>query len=116
MKECTKCGAKNDSIASACASCFHPFNDVAASPASTPAQKGARPDGNAPLDIGLYCAFLGVVGIFVAMMMADSYESRSFFTSFNISVIGGVLFSLGLVLWSVGYIVKAISFLPAKGE
>jgi hypothetical protein len=50
-------------------------------------------------------------GSYAASDLANAYARV-----FLMQVAGGGFFSLFLILWSVGYIVRAISFLPGKDD
>ena len=90
-----------------------------------------RPDGMTPINIGKVLVGLGfVMALFAAIAannaLSDVYSFSSDYTVleatqeaasyWSISYVGGGILSLGIVLWCVGYIVHAISFLQQGGS
>jgi hypothetical protein len=132
-KSCMMCGTDNEVAARYCVSCNYEFkfyrddqgversagDPAAASP--SPAVSD-RPNGGAPMAIGWTCLALSILCLLIAVSGPSSYgggysmsgaadaAARSFL---GMAAASG-LFSMFLIFWSVGYIVRAISFLPGK--
>ena len=77
--------------------------------------------------VGWVCLAGSLLAIFISFGVGpESWELSSTYgagraaeklaNQFQLQIIAGALFSLFLVFWSVGYIVKAISFLPGKSQ
>lgn len=118
MKKCAKCGTNLEDAAQQCF-CGSRFFRVGSSDEAT-AQSAAhdgsetslkeRPDGSKVMALG-WLFFIGsIVALFVAL---NTINTNLKFLS---QVLASGFFSLFLFLWSVGYIVRAISFLPGRDE
>lgn len=114
-----------------------PASSQSAAPSSTIAGSIAsdRPTGQIPMVIGWICFALSIILIFVSFGQGpESWEvssakslagnpyappdtfsrvTEAYARQWLFQVAAGGFFSLFLVLWSVGYVVKAVSFLPA---
>lgn len=132
-KSCMMCGTDNDVTARYCASCNYEFKfyrddegtEVFAGDPSAVAPGEAisdRPNGTVPMAIGWTCLALSILSLLIAtsgpsssggaysMSGAADAAARSFL---GMAAASG-LFSMFLIFWSVGYIVRAISFLPGR--
>ena len=109
MKFCRSCNAENPPLAEICTTCGTPFGIPPGEPSHPlPATEyPARPTGTVPMVIGWICFGLAVVFGLLAMAGAAAW---------NFAVAASGFFSLFLVLWSVGYVVRAISFLPDRSS
>jgi hypothetical protein len=111
MKNCMSCGADAPGDARECEQCGYQFSyvtgptDSAARDASPERPISDRPDGAAPMMIGWLCLVISV------LLFITSLNSYGWFLY---QMAAGSFFSLFLFLWSVGYVVRAISFLPEK--
>jgi hypothetical protein len=90
-----------------------------------------RPNGKALMTGSTYAMALGLIAIFLASLGymnvgndISSYSSeyalrdaaRNAGLYWSAIMIGSGLFSIGLLLWCTGYVVNAISFLPARDD
>ena len=115
MKYCRACGIENRASATDCANCGHSFSAAVDPDAPRPAIREvtyprSRPDGGVPMLLGWVWLGLSVVLGLIALNADDPKAA------FVMQAGSGAFFSLFLVFWSVGYIVRAISFLPASSE
>ena len=107
-------------------------------PLATFAAAAERPSGLIPMIIGWVCFAIGVILVFISFGQApDAWEvsmasnlagnpyappetfsrvAEAYARQWYFQVAAGGFFSLFLILWSVGYIVRAISFLPGKEQ
>ena len=113
MKYCPDCNFENRVNAEHCAACGHVFNGGAPVSVDGGASLGAaaspeRPDGSLPMLFGWIA--LGASVLFeILAVSADEVAG-----AWAATLAAGGFFSLFLVLWGVGYIVRAISFLPGR--
>jgi hypothetical protein len=117
MKTCMQCGAEAADDNPTCEECGYRFVYVAGEAVegypgvAPPAQ--ARPSGEAPMMVGGCCLagsiLLGLIGL-----MRDADTPGAVAGNWGLVLLGAALFQLFLVFWGVGYIVRAISFLPAS--
>jgi hypothetical protein len=89
-----------------------------------------RPDGRTPMTVGWVCLAVSLVLVAISLTIKTDIAEGSRFAILsrldgaadklrnilNLRVAAGAFFSLFLVLWGVGYIVRAISFLPGKDD
>ena len=113
MKFCRQCNFENSVNAEHCAACGHSFTGGApATVADTDRMRhinsGRRPDGSLPMLFGWLAFGLSVLFEILAL------SAEGLGTKWVAALAAGAFFSLFLVLWGVGYIVSAISFLPGK--
>ena len=100
--------------------------------------RSARPTGEVPMTIGWLCCLGAVILVLVSFgqgpqpyevsaatsLAGNPYAPPSTFTrvadayarQWYFQLAAGGLLSLGVILCCVGYIVRAISFLPGKGD
>lgn len=137
MKACPLCGIDAEDAVSKCTGCGYKFagteqddgDDQAWSAYdATPPQQ--RPDGGTPMMLGWLCLMIALILAAVAysqgpeswQISAAGYGSTSALSGlaeahgrqWTFQLASGGFFSLFLVFWSVGYIVRAISFLPGN--
>lgn len=95
-------------------------------------QASERPDGSKPIALGWLSLVAALILLLLSMGMGpsdtqahlakwSSYGSEyagtvaaAYAKQFLMQIAAGGFFSLFLVLWSVGYVVRAISFLPGR--
>ena len=137
VKTCPMCGTDTDNREARCLNCDYQFQPTASGPTADLESKAVetgnantRPDGGTPMLIAWCCFCLGILAIFISMTIkVESWEvgpyastsglqsaSQKLNAIFLLQIAAGGLFSLFLMLWSVGYIVRAISFLPGKQD
>ena len=111
MKQCPMCGLKAEDECSNCVDCGYLFSSARPSTEMSTEQRDIddRPTGEGPIAIGYIC--LGLSVIFTAFAISKSDDTGSLAPYDGAA---SASFSLFLVFWAVGYIVKAISFLPRK--
>jgi hypothetical protein len=94
-------------------------------------EAGKRPSGQVPIAVGWTCCVVAVVLLLLALWqsperwgastLGDQYTlsgvNRDLINAYArqwlYQVAAGAFFSMFMVFWSVGYIVRAISFLPS---
>ena len=122
MKTCLDCGMVMDD---------HDFPDhdceTAAMTNTAPVETGSgRPDGDGLMSSGAWLMAIGVAiaviagiaasnagdGAYTDYAMMEAAQQALFYA--NIAWFGSGLFSVGLLVWLTGNIVKAISFLPSR--
>jgi hypothetical protein len=103
---------------------------------TVPAVVAERPTGSAPMIVGWVCFAIGITLLFMSLgqgpkswdvsmatnLAGNPYAPPETFSrvaeayarQWHFQVAAGGFFSLFLILWSVGYIVRAISFLPGR--
>lgn len=125
MKNCLSCGAVMDDHEWADHSCENTDPPAAVSVEAA----AGRPSGLEAIHAGKLLTASGLVTVVVstlasistqnevssyssAYQLAQATESAAFFWA--IALIGSGLLSVGILLWCVGYIVHAISWLPGK--
>jgi hypothetical protein len=72
-----------------------------------------RPDGAAPMTLAWIALGLSILTGLIAWSASDDLDSGLAMAALMSSV-SWAFFSMFLVLWPTGYIVRAISFLPGK--
>ena len=137
MKACPLCGIDADDAEKKCGGCGYPFSgaevdaddeDIWLSSESSAAPD--RPDGGTPMIVGWVCLAASLIFTIVAFnqgpeswqVSAAEYGSSSALSGladaygrqWAFQLAAGGFFTLFLVFWSVGYVVRAISFLPGK--
>lgn len=112
MKNCLKCGTVAQDSDRLCRECGHGFSYVADAEAAeeTIASVSERPNGVGSMVFGYVCL---AISIMTGMIGMTTNQLPTAITMNNASWLFLWLF---LFFWGVGYIVKAISFLPGKGE
>ena len=122
MQTCLECGLVMED---------HEFPDhdceIAMEARSTPVVAGSsRPDGDGLMSSGGWLMAIGVAiaviagiavsnagdGAYTDYALMQAAQDALFYA--NVAWFGSGLFSVGLLIWLTGNIVKAISFLPAK--
>ena len=127
MKSCIQCGTEAADDVRICGQCGREFNKTGPTWVESPSKSSetpyieARPTGkNAKLigglllGIGLFtflCSFLVNTTGYDGSLDVDALNMKLAFTWF-----GAGFFHFGLLIWLVGYVVHAISFLPKKDE
>jgi hypothetical protein len=130
-KDCPQCGTEAPVEDRQCAVCNYKFTVVYAE-GEAQAQASAeiakfespRPTGMMPMAVGWTCLGFSVLLLLLSLGSGpESYALRlgmmdevaaAYARQFLMQVSAGALFSLFLVFWSVGYIVRALSYLPGK--
>ena len=98
--------------------------------AETGAANRARPNGTAPIYVGWACFIIAIIFVLLAIAsQPESWEVGPYTTDTALAsgveklarawlyqMIAAAFFSLFLVLWSVGSIVRAIAHLPGKTD
>ena len=120
MKACPVCGLEAEPAATECSGCQYKFTSAVADADTDTGAASSRPTGEGPTTAGWFC-FCGAVLLFIFSLgtptetynlsLAEAYARQWIF---QMGAAGA--FSLAILLWCVGYIVKAISFLPGRGE
>ncbi|MFO1259596.1 MAG: hypothetical protein U1E68_00745 [Sphingomonadaceae bacterium] len=127
MKNCLDCGLEVDDSVYACPNCGRQFAYIAgeqSQDASEQAyfQAAVRPDGSGAKAAGVIIGGLGIIVWLFSLFMSEKEYSFSdvdpdrLALKYSLSLIGGGMLSLGLIIWLAGYIVFAISFLPGKDD
>jgi hypothetical protein len=114
MKTCMQCGAEAADDMTSCQECDYRFVYVGSAGGEgfhrVEEQAGdQRPTGEAPMQIGWLCLAASLVTALLGM-------SRDSFGSWGLMLLAAAFFQLFLVFWGVGYVVRAISFLPERGR
>ena len=113
MKSCPMCGTDAQSDALHCEQCAYTFamsNSTSSVGGSSQGVQGIeRPNGNIPIQLSWIFLIISV-GLFLWSLV----EYDNIVMSWLMQISSGGFFSLFLILWSVGYIVRAISFLPGR--
>jgi hypothetical protein len=111
-KTCPLCGTEDIDDTVAVCDCGYAFSERGrgeAPPSETAILE--RPTGETPILIAWVCLFMAATAFLISL--AGSGESLdSYLVIWGLRVAAGALFSLFLILWSVGYVVRAMSFLP----
>lgn len=119
--DCPTCGAGVYKTARRCPNCNETMEPVegvddAAAPDGLIAPPALRPTGSAHI---LAAVLIGIVGVLIsglAAIMPDMTGAYGILppepnrTKFLLAALGNGMFGLAVVLWAVGQIVKAISF------
>lgn len=128
MKHCRNCNQENLDAAICCVMCGASWNgadDVVVSSDAVSHVRVDRPDGSTPMMLG-WAALVASLLLFLVSLVSGpaAYEMGPYGSASSVAdklatqwlmqLGSGALFSLFLILWSVGYIVRAISFLPAS--
>jgi hypothetical protein len=122
MVDCPRCSETMADNAIVCEECGYRLHPVL----SVPAEEGdrsiisseastRRPDGTITLIIAWVIFALTAICVFVGLRY-ESNDPTDWIGQVTLLLIGGSLFQLFLVLWGVGSIVNAISFLPGKDD
>lgn len=143
MKSCPLCGTEASDEAARCPNCTYKFSlGIAApdgeqpSPSVSQSQVRHRPTGVPPMVVGWFCLATSAILMLMSLGAGPAPHDVSYATNLSGSpyasqeiiarvsegyarqwqfqIASGVFFSLFLAFWSVGYIVHAISFLPAN--
>jgi hypothetical protein len=79
---------------------------------------GARPDGSTMIPIGAALMVFGILGVFGSLMIDPvdyaGIDHDKIALQWNLLIGGGALAQIGFFLLLVGYILRAISFLPGR--
>ena len=127
MYTCYKCGAVMEEDQRPAHRCGVPDGSDAATAEVT---ARTRPDGQTPIFYGQGATGIGfIITVVAGFLMAQASNEPSYASDltlyeaaadvafyWNWVVFGSGLLSLGILVWSVGYIVQAISFLPGKED
>lgn len=146
MKSCPICGTDANDDTLQCEECGYKYTNLGPSLGAGQARstEGAqitnvalvdeRPTGRLPIIVGWICFGIAVVLVFISFaqapqswerdLAANPYASadlvarvaQGYARQWLLRLVGGGFFSLFLIFWSVGYIVRAISFLPGKDQ
>lgn len=119
---CPACNYSNAPIRTECNGCGLTLigGPPVAEPAPITGFDHMRPDGNALIWTGWTLAFLAVVCTIAGSLMSPVTQRYSYMDpepnnlKFVLIWLGGGMFTLAVVAWGVGQIVRAISFLPGK--
>jgi hypothetical protein len=127
MKSCIQCGTEADDDVRTCGQCGRKFSfvsdtageskmntDVGINVEQRPTGKNAKLIGGLTLGVGL-SAFL--CSLLVSTTGYDgSLDPNALSMKWALAWFGAGFFHFGLLIWLVGYVVHAISFLPGKNE
>lgn len=111
MKDCIKCGAVSPSDTENCLQCGEVFGA---------SQIGKRPDGS-NLKFFAWVIFAVAVGSLATAYwypaVKDPYgnlDPARIELGANLWLLAGTILPIGTVIWLVGHVVEAISFLPGR--
>jgi hypothetical protein len=116
MKTCPECGNESPDMAVVCIKCkyAYPIGIFPGSFASTPAppaKMDRRPTGWPFIKAGIFLFVITLTGV---LFLAGSESEQATMGEWS-SLLGG-LFSLGLLLFTIGQIQRAIWFLPGGNQ
>ena len=123
MKNCIQCGAEAADDVVHCTGCGRAFSFVSSSVLNTApvmADVTERPDGKTLKTLGTAAMGIGVMMFVISYVnMGSDFESINpiaIALKWVAALFGAALGNFGLLLWLVGHIIYAISFLPGKDE
>lgn len=102
MKHCLNCGTEADNDAASCLECNRPFASTGGM-GEPGAAYASRPTGQLQLNLAAAFAILTLVAGLAAL--ETSYQWAAV-------ILAGAFFSLALILWLTGMVLRAIWFLP----
>jgi ribosomal protein L40E len=127
MRICVKCKTDVPDEATACSGCglaYMPLKVASSSSVDTEQKPSViylvRPDGMGLKGVGAAAMGIGVMIFVISYVnMGSDFEAINpiaIALKWIAALLGAALANLGLLLWLVGHIVYAISFLPRKAE
>ena len=140
MKSCPLCGTDAAETEACCVNpdCRRPFASAHTEEqrkyAEAITRGPERPTGTVPLIVGWVCLAAAIIALMVSLGSGPASWERELATNpyasadliartatgyarqWQLQMVAGGFFSLFLIFWGVGYIVRAISFLPGKED
>ena len=127
MKNCIECGTQASDEISVCPQCGRDFNKTGVTWAESPSTSSeitsieTRPSGKNAKLIGGLLLGAGLFAFLCSLMVSTTgydgpLDPNALSMKWALAWFGAGFFHFGLLIWLVGYVVHAISFLPKKDE
>jgi protein-S-isoprenylcysteine O-methyltransferase Ste14 len=124
MKTCMDCGTVSPRDTVACDKCGYKFRFAEGGAETTDAavaNETQRPTGDTPKLVGGVLFVAGLLSFLFSFAVSvtsydGSLDAKALAWKWLLTWTGAGMLHLGLLIWLVGYIVHAISFLPGKDE